>query len=359
MIMNHERISSSYNKTTIRAPNFLLGHLRLICALLSFAPKQLPEEPARIFALECVRLLATYRMIIERLCFEFPEQAYVLLWFQKCLVLAFSVACPIQSNSSDSISDSYSCNFRELFAEAKFIENGIYMLVKQISENPLPQDMLPTHLPSELKKSKEVVGSSTVTLQKDGSRTWWDVLDVHLKSSGSNPQFVFDAPMGKIFSFQNPARKWDENMFQYSILGSEILFMGLKLVRRSKKFDLVDTSSLARSLFYTAFAARTVGSRLEDVRWRSTNKINLMDTDEKGNTDLENDFLAKLAYSLARCTEELLILCNNVCEGKENLNQVAVAIKSSGLDSRSLSVLPEERQEFLSQICKEILSDSN
>lgn len=124
----------------------------------------------------------------------------------------------------------------------------------------------------------------------------------------------------------------------------------------------MDSLTLSRGLFRTALAAQMVGSRLEDVQWRSS-ASNMMDTDDNGKMELEVDYLTRLSSSLARCTEELLIFGLSVRNCKENgrdvaPNQFAVAIKESGLggNSKPLGVLPIDsvRREFLSTVIVEI-----
>jgi hypothetical protein len=96
---NLERSSSSFTKTKIRTPGFLLSHLKLICTLLASAT--LPEDLANSFASKSIDIIGAYQTTIRRLCYNFPNQADFLRWFLKVLVLASSVIKPLKKKKSD------------------------------------------------------------------------------------------------------------------------------------------------------------------------------------------------------------------------------------------------------------------
>ena len=353
--------SSSFTKSTIRTPGFLLGHLKLICALLTSA--KLPEQSANSFSLNCIEIIATYRPTIDRLCYNFPVQADFLRCFLKALNLIFSFAKPIKKRYQGNTIHNSGPDFKEIISGRGFLENGIIMLLEQLSENPLPRDMQPERMPKELKESTgQAVRSNIVSVEKDNSSTWWDVLQQILTTThGDCSTNKFLAPTGdQVF---NPARSWNEDTFEYSIVASDILWLGLNLLKRMERTDLLNGSDLARGLFRTVLAAKSVGDRLEHVRLKTTNTIHSMETDDNfgNNTELEFEYLELLAKSLASCVEQLLILCLQVCDSdlKENgqelvLKQIGIAIEASGIDNSSLSILSEERQESIKILCEEI-----
>jgi hypothetical protein len=355
--------SSSFTKSTIRTPGFLLSHLKLICALLTTA--KLPEQSANSFSLNCIEIIATYRPTIDRLCYNFPVQADFLRCFLKALNLVFSFAKPIKKRFQGNTINNSGPNFKEIISRAGFLENGIIMLLEQLSENPLPRDMLPERMPKELKESTGLaVSSNIVSVEKDNSSTWWDVLQQILTTRhGDGGTSKFLAPTGdQVF---NPARSWNVDTFEYSIVASDILCLGLNLLKRMERTELLNGSDLARGrgLFRTFLAAKSVGDRLEHVRLKTTNTIHSMETDDNlgNNTELEFEYLELLGKSLASCVEQLLILCLQVCDSdlKENgqelvLKQIGIAIEASGIDNSSLLILSEERQEFIKILCEEI-----
>jgi hypothetical protein len=356
VIQNLEGSSKSFNRTTIRTPGFLLSHLKLICALLVTA--NLPDELANSFASNSIDIIETYQTTIQRLCYNFPVQADFLRWFLKALVSASSIVKPLKKKIQINKLDH---TMKESISRARLLENGIVMLLEQLSENPLPRDMFPERMPRGLKNPHASVGFNVVNVEKDDSATWWDVLEKILTSKQVNSKAcTFPAPMVDRVLIPTYAKKWSEDTFEYSIVAADTLCLALQLLKRKERPDLFSGSSLACGLFRCAFAARSVDDRLENVRFRTTQNIHSMETDENfENTELEMEYLKMLASSLVQCVEQLLMLCLQVCDSKENksehvLKPIVVAIESSEIDKVSLSVLTEERSEFISIVCNEI-----
>lgn len=356
VIQNLEGSSSGFTKTTIRTPGFLLSHLKLICALLVTA--NLPEEVSCSFASKAIDVIGAYQTTIQRLCYNFPVQADFLRWFLKALVSASSVVKPLKKKNEIIKLDH---NMKALISHSRFLDNGIAMLLEQLSENPLPKDMFPERMPRELKNPRASVASNIVSVEKDDSATWWDVLRNILTSRQGNSQLcAFPAPnIDHVFT-STYSQKWSEDTFEYSIVAADTLCLGLQLLKRTERPDLFSGSSLACGLFRCAFAANTVDDRLKNVRSKTTHIMHSMETDDNfGCTELELEYLTMLASSLAQCVEQLLLLCLKVCDSKENnngfvLKQILVAIESSRIDKVSLSVLSEERSEFITILCDEI-----
>jgi hypothetical protein len=250
----------------------------------------------------------------------------------------------------------------ELISRVRFVDIGIVMLLEQLSENPLPRDMFPHRMPRDLKNSLASVGSSIVNIEKDDTATWWDdLLQNILMSKQCNSQIcTFPAPMTDQVLIATDSQKWNEDTFEYSIVAADSLCLGLQLLKRMERPDLFSGSSLPYGLFRCAFAAKTVDGRLQNVRLNTTPSMHSMETDDNfENSELELEYLSMLSSSLAQCVEQLLMLCLRLCDSKENKNehvlkQIVVAIESSGVDQFSLSVLSEERLDFISILCKEI-----
>jgi len=354
VIHNLEKSSSGFSKTTIRTPGFCLSHLKLICALL--AASDLSEELAMQFASRCIEVIDVYQTNIERLCYEFPTQADFLRWFLKALVMASSVAKPLKKKNH---LNKLGHDTKGIVLITRFFDNGIAMLLVHLSENPLPRDMLPDYMPRELKNLQDSITSKVVNIEKDNSSTWWDVLRSILASQ-TDGSIKFAAPMGHEVLMQTPLEDWSEDMFEYSIVAGDVLWLGLKLLRRTEQVDVFDGLSLARGLFRCVFASKTVGARLEKIRLRAKYSTHSMETDENfGNIELELEYLTLLVSSLEQCVEQLLMLCLEVCDSRSNGNklvqeQILVAIESSGIDKMKLGVLSEKRSDFLRIVCGEI-----
>eukprot|EP00536_Pseudo-nitzschia_multiseries_P005651 jgi/Psemu1/254700/estExt_Genewise1Plus.C_1080064 len=354
VVQDLEKSSSGFSKTTIRTPGFCLGHLKLICALL--AASDLSEELAMQFASRCIEIIGVYETNIERLCYEFPTQADFLRWFLKALVMASSVAKPLKKKNH---LNRLGTDNQGIVLPTRFFDNGIAMLLEQLSENPLPRDMLPDRIPRELKNLQDSLGSKVVSVQKDNSSTWWDVLKSVLatRADASN---IFPAPIGHEVLMQTPMENWSEDTFEYSIVAGDILWLGLKLLRRTEQLDLFNGLSLARGLFFCTFAAKTVGARLEKIRAKVSCTTHSMDTDENfGTIELELEYLTLLASSLEQSVEQLLMLCLQVCDSRSNgnelvLKQILATIESSGINKARFGVLSDKRSEFVRIVCDEI-----
>uniref|UniRef100_A0A7R9ZU49 Uncharacterized protein n=1 Tax=Pseudo-nitzschia arenysensis TaxID=697910 RepID=A0A7R9ZU49_9STRA len=373
MIQSLEGSSSSFTKTTVRTPGFLLGHLKLICALLVVANK-IPEDMAYRFASSCIEIIGAYEGTIHRLCFNFPVQADFLRWFLKALVAASSVVKPLKRKIQiHKVEHEYSA--KELISRAKFLDNGIVMLLEQLLENPLPRDMLPSRMPRELKhttanaSAPTGMSSNVVNVEKDDSATWWDVLQNILSSRQGYAQSCnFPAPASdKLFLSSSSLQKWSEDTFEYSIVAADTLNLGLQLLKRVERSDLFRGTSLASGLFRCAVAAKSVDDRLESLRFRTMTVQNGNSMDDGYSTfknlELELEYVKMLAGSLAQCVEQLLMLCLQVCDAdseiKENsrkavLKPILVAVESSGVDTFSLTSLSQERSEFIGILCQEI-----
>ena len=354
--------SSSFSKSTIRTPGFLLSHTKLMCSLLTTA--ELPEQSANHFSVNCIKIIAIYKPTIKRLSYNFPLQSDFLRSFLKVINLLLSFANPIEKKLQSSIVRNKSgLSSEEIISRLGFLDNGIVMLLEHLSISPLPRDLLPGRVPKELKCAQESSGSSIVSVEKDCSSTWWDVLrNILITRHSEIKTDKFLAPVGGMVFPPTGARadKWSEDTFEYSIVASDVLFLGLNALKRINQPQLIDVSNLALGLFQTVFAAKSVCDRAEHVRLTTTTTVHLMETDENlGSADLEIEYLDLLGLSLCKCVEQMLILCLQLCGAKENgqeliPKQILIAIESSGIDQSSFSIISEARQEFISILCEEI-----
>jgi hypothetical protein len=170
---------------------------------------------------------------------------------------AASLAQSINVDERHDLLANHSSQLKEIFAEAGFVENGILMLCQQLMENPLPRDLLPS-VPPTLKDSETRIDSGVVSVEKDKGQSWWDVLD-QLLTIKDGSRFVFDAPVGSNdFGFwgNKSPKKWNENKFEYSIVAMEVLSLGLSLLKRLGRFEMLGGSLIARGLYKCTVASQ-------------------------------------------------------------------------------------------------------
>jgi hypothetical protein len=247
---------ASYNKVTLGTPGFLLSHLKLLSALM--ASTCLPEKQCAGLAISSLEIMGLHKGIVQRLCYNFPTEADVLRCFMRCFVQALSLAQPVNVNERHDMLSTDSFKLKQIFSDAEFIENGILLLCQQLWENPLSRDLLPS-LPPTLKDSGTSVESSVVSIEKDQRQSWWDVLDSILAIKAGDSRYSFNAPVGSNdFGYwgNKSHKKWSENKFEYSIVATDILSLGLSLLKRLNRFEMLDGSSIARGLFNCTFAAQ-------------------------------------------------------------------------------------------------------
>jgi hypothetical protein len=247
--------SASFNKVSLATPCFLMSHLKLLSTLMSST--SLPVLKSIELSIHASDTLALYREIIKRLCYNFPSEADVLRWFMRCFVQASSLAQPIDVSERHDLLAEHSSKLKQRFAEMSLIENGVLMLCQQLWENPLPRDLL-LQVPSELLSHTQTSGLdlTVVSIEKESLRSWWDVLNQILLSKGKG-HCIFDAPIGQSdFWGTKSNRKWDENKFEYGIVAMDILSLGISLLKRLNRFELIDISSIARGLYHCSFAAQ-------------------------------------------------------------------------------------------------------
>jgi hypothetical protein len=308
-----------------------------------------------------MEILGTYKKVMQRLCFNFPVEADVLRCFVKCLVMTHSASQKLDDSilGNSAFISKQDSSIKEVFSAAGILENGLFMLIEQISENPLPIDMLPP-FPNELIDSTVNPESETINIGKEASSTWWDVLESILKSRERRSNFVFAAPMGRneLAWLGKVPNNWNEDKFEFSIIAVETLSLGLSLVKRFNRIDLIQGSSIARGLFMCAFAAGCVGRRLEEVRFRLGNASSIVDTDDNANIELEIEYLELLMTALTRSVEEMLTLGVMMTrDSKENgrvsiPNELIVAVNASGLEY--VQLLQGGSRELVSILCKQI-----
>lgn len=261
-LAEEERVASKlqgtdaiYNRVSLGSPGFLLSHLKLLSALM--ASDSLPEEMSVRLSISVLEVLGLYKGIIRRLCCNFPSEADVLRCCMRCFVQAASIAQPAAVDERYGILSNHTTRLKELFSESGFIENGILMLCQHLWEHPLSRDLLPS-LPHVLIQSGTEKESSIVSIESDKQQSWWDVLDSILVIKGVESKYSFRSPIGtNDFGYwgSKTPKKWDENKFEYSIVAADILSLGLSLLKRLDRFDVLEGSSIARGLFKCAFAS--------------------------------------------------------------------------------------------------------
>ncbi|KAL3920330.1 MAG: hypothetical protein SGILL_003317 [Bacillariaceae sp.] len=315
--------SSGNNSLADLATPVLVRQWKLICSLLTSFSGQFPQHQ-RKFAEQCADIMQSYDLLLERMTQSFPQDIECLQWGVRCLVLTYSLGQPLASNAFN-----HDDGFKQRLTRSNFVQKCVPMLVDHLIQHPLPNDMIPTRLPRELQRSAT------------GDDCWWN----RLRDDSST--YRFDAPSGKEYSLSlGSPKKWTETTFKKCISAMEICSMGLVLMQRTKSPPR-DILGLARGLYFTIFAAGTVGARDAQL----SNQNNLMETEDGGNIELEKHFVHVLASTLARCSEQALQLALSLSDGKENYRPITVSVSSS---LGALRFFPTESKEYSKFLCSRV-----
>ncbi|CAJ1964991.1 unnamed protein product [Cylindrotheca closterium] len=354
--------SSSYNKISLATPRFLMSHLKLLSALMS--SQRLPSRKTLELAIQAAETMALYKMTIRRLCYNFPVEADVLRCFMRGFVQALSISQSGDPSLQHSLLAEHSSKVKSIIAASGLVDTGIAMLCQQLWENPLPRDLL-LQIPTPLKKSSVRPKSSVVNVETETERSWWDVLDtILLGKNMSTSQFTFNAPVGNSdFWGTKNDKKWNEDKFEYAIVAMDVLSLGTSLLKRLNRLDAIDSGSLACGLYHCAFAAQTLGIRMEEIQGLVSNPATMMDTGETRNVQLESEYLKLFGSSLSHSVEELVVLCHLlVGEVKENnkaAKSFSLVIDQIGIQSKGVGILESlsdgpSRLALVNQMCIEI-----
>jgi hypothetical protein len=246
---------AAYQKVSLRPPPYLMGHLRLLSALMSSPHLSMGQRSD--ISIHALQILKRYSGIIQRLCNNFPSDGDVLRLFMTCLVQASSLSQPVASADNRPLVPGQVSDFKRIFAEGDFLKNGIIMLCVQLSENPLPQELL-VPLPYGLREDSKFVASNIVNISTGKDKlSWWNVLDELLATKDS--QFSFGAPVEQrgygSWGVDAANKQWGELKFEYAIVAIDILMLGLSLVKRSGAMEMIERISFARGLCHCASAA--------------------------------------------------------------------------------------------------------
>jgi hypothetical protein len=367
---------AAYQKVSLRPPPYLMGHLRLLSALMSSPHLSMGQRSD--VSIHALQIIKRYSGIMQRLCNNFPSDGDVLRLFMTCLVQASSLSQPVASADNRPLVPGQVSDFERIFAESEFLKNGIIMLCVQLSENPLPQELL-APLPYVLREDSKFVASNIVNISTgDDKLSWWNVLDKLLATKDN--QFSFSAPVEQAgygsWGVDATNKQWGELKFEYAIVAMDILTLGLSLMKRSDSMEMIERISFARGLCHCASAA-TVSCSLSSenvygidvLSWllmiiyrftilqlieqrliivqnsRTLDADDAMETEEGMNRHLEVEYLTLLGTKLGRCVEELLVIALMRLrllkeDGRmrqhfeEFSNLVSIALDHSGVESK-------------------------
>jgi hypothetical protein len=261
---------AAYQKVSPSPPPYLMGHLRLLSALMSSPHLSMGQRSD--ISIRALQTIKRYNGIIQRLCYNFPSDGDVLRLFMTCLLQASSLSQPVASADNRPLVPGQGSEFERIFAEGNFLKNGIIMLCVQLSENPLPQELL-APLPYGLRENSKVIASNIVNISaSDDKGSWWNVLDKLLATKHN--QFSFSAPVEQSgygsWGVDTANKQWGELKFEYAIVAIDILTLGLSLMKRSDSMEMIEIISFARGLCHCASAA-TVSCSL------SSENMNIID----------------------------------------------------------------------------------
>jgi hypothetical protein len=227
----------AYEELSIVTPTFLLGHLGLMSTLMAIP---LSNDRSRDVSLQVLDILRLYDFVFERLVSRFPLDGDVLQSCLGCIAQAQSWIVSVASDVGRPLTIGRRANDGPFVS--KEFDNGSVVLTMHIAENPFPRDMLPA-LPSRLSKRHSSWHSSVVSVSAPTEKSWWDVLNV--KSTYSSSGWLRRSDMCLT-----------EEIYDYCVLGADMLRSGLRLIRGSHSTSLLDESTLSRALCRCVDAVR-------------------------------------------------------------------------------------------------------
>eukprot|EP00934_Nitzschia_sp_Nitz4_P001221 Nitzschia sp. Nitz4//scaffold104_size75438//19509//26698//NITZ4_005654-RA/size75438-processed-gene-0.27-mRNA-1//1//CDS//3329532380//1221//frame0 len=335
---------SDFNSFQVKAPDYLLGHLGLLSALMATTSDSFQQSLSR----RVIRILSCYLPVFKRLCCNFPSEADVLRAFVRCLEQAVCIDRPADLDKRNGgLSLSSEESFKDLFKHYGFLDNGLLMVCQHLMEYPLPRDLLPP-LPQSLQEKEPPSKTGVVKVQSDNSRTWWDVLDALLETKQAS--FSFRAPIGSndfgYWGQQAPGR-WNENHFEYAIAAASILRMGLSVLKKLNLFDRVRGKFLAAGVYEYTLASQSIRNRLDELSpfvggGAMFSGLHHSDTHDYR---LEVEYLKSLGREVSQCAEQLVIASNTVAGDLQESDratwtkQLQDAVEQSGLNNKGLGFL--------------------
>ncbi len=253
-----------YHQVKIIAPDFLMGHLKLIDTIM--ASSTLPMQTLHLLPEQMMQILRHYKNTFQRLCCNFPYEGDILRAFLRCFVHATSTALPSDPSERYShLQPSFHQAFQDLFSQEGFLENGVLIICKQLLEHPMPRWLLPPPPPSIKHDEKSTIDDSVVKVESDRLQSWWDVLEVLLASKGTESIYVFEPPIGSgdfgYWGNRNPA-KWNENKFEYAIVAADVLSLCLSLLKKLDSCGSLGGMVLARGLHQLTLASQASMQKL-------------------------------------------------------------------------------------------------
>jgi hypothetical protein len=227
----------AYEELSIVTPSFLLGHLVLMSTLMAIP---ISSDRSRNISLQILDILRLYDFVFERLVSRFPLDGDVLQHCLRCIAQAHSLGVSVGSEVGRPLTIGRLANDGPFVS--KGFDNGFVVLTMHLAENPFPRDMLPA-LPSRLSKRHSSWNSSVVSVSAPSEKSWWDVLNV--KSSYSSSGWLRRSEVCLT-----------EELYDYGVLGADMLRSGLRLIRGSHSMSSLDESTLSRALCRCVDAVR-------------------------------------------------------------------------------------------------------
>jgi hypothetical protein len=227
----------AYEELSIVTPSFLLGHLGLMSTLMAIP---ISSDRSRNISSQILDILRLYDFVFERLVSRFPLDGDVLQHCLRCIAQAQSLGVSVGSEVGRPLTIGRLDNDGPFVS--KEFDNGSVVLTMHLAENPFPRDMLPA-LPSRLSKRQSSLNSSVVSVSAPSEKCWWDILNV--KSSNTSSGWLRRSEVSLT-----------EELYDYGILGADMLRSGLRLIRGSHSMSLLDESTLSRALCRCVDAVR-------------------------------------------------------------------------------------------------------
>lgn len=271
-VLQEQRYLASHlgkSANLLKPPVALLGHISLVCGILS-SPLSVDDHAS--LANDALNLLRLYSKTIERLFQSYPsEQTELVTKCLECLCLTYS---GLRGSAGLGVTAN---TLSEADGSLASLETSVLRLACQLSAHPFPSSLL-APLPLNLIHVERQAASQmkNVTVSSGQENTWWD----NFSSTGSSdlplpcpPTGSFDVTTQQSFSGFGKQSNWSVGKYQMAITASTCLDLAVQFLisrtffyekRRMASFS-VDAVAVAKGICRCCDASKVSPPNVADL----------------------------------------------------------------------------------------------